>query len=72
MQTFHYFRKLPDTAIDLLDEATSRLRMKQQSMPEEISQLGRKILTLKIESKQRRISLFALGFCAMLPSAARG
>lgn len=44
-------RKLPDKAIDLLDEAGSRLRMQQESKPEAIADLERKILTRKIESE---------------------
>eukprot|EP00823_Brevimastigomonas_motovehiculus_P004069 TRINITY_DN2609_c0_g1_i1.p1 TRINITY_DN2609_c0_g1~~TRINITY_DN2609_c0_g1_i1.p1 ORF type:complete len:809 (-),score=209.98 TRINITY_DN2609_c0_g1_i1:146-2572(-) len=42
-------RKLPDSAIDLLDEAASRLRMQQESKPDEIAKLERSILTLRIE-----------------------
>jgi len=44
-------RKLPDKAIDLLDEACSRLRMQQESKPESIASLEREILTLKIEEE---------------------
>ncbi|GAB5364713.1 hypothetical protein AAMO2058_000993500 [Amorphochlora amoebiformis] len=44
-------RKLPDKAIDLLDEASSRLRMQQESKPEPIAVLEREILTLKIEQE---------------------
>lgn len=42
-------RFLPDKAIDLIDEAASRLRLQQESKPEEIETLERQILTLKIE-----------------------
>merc|ERR1712227_137826 len=42
-------RFLPDKAIDLMDEAASRLRLQQESKPEEIENLDRKIITLKIE-----------------------
>lgn len=42
-------RKLPDKAIDLLDEATAGLRMRQESKPESISALDRIILTLRLE-----------------------
>ncbi|MCH9853907.1 MAG: AAA family ATPase [Alphaproteobacteria bacterium] len=42
-------RFLPDKAIDLIDEATSRLRMEAQSKPEEIDELDRKIIQRKIE-----------------------
>jgi ATP-dependent Clp protease ATP-binding subunit ClpB len=42
-------RFLPDKAIDLVDEAASRLRMELDSMPTEIDQLQRQILQLEIE-----------------------
>ncbi|MEH3123720.1 MAG: ATP-dependent chaperone ClpB [Sphingomonas phyllosphaerae] len=42
-------RFLPDKAIDLMDEAASRLRMEVESKPEEIETLDRRILRLKIE-----------------------
>ena len=42
-------RFLPDKAIDLMDEAASRLRLQQESKPEEIENLDRRIITLKIE-----------------------
>ncbi len=42
-------RFLPDKAIDLVDEAASRLRMEIDSKPEEIDELDRKIIHLKIE-----------------------
>jgi ATP-dependent Clp protease ATP-binding subunit ClpB len=42
-------RFLPDKAIDLIDEASSRLRMEFDSKPEEIDELDRKIIQLKIE-----------------------
>jgi ATP-dependent Clp protease ATP-binding subunit ClpB len=42
-------RKLPDKAVDLLDEAASRLRMRQESKPEDVAILERQILTMKIE-----------------------
>jgi ATP-dependent Clp protease ATP-binding subunit ClpB len=42
-------RFLPDKAIDLVDEAASRLRMEVNSKPEEIDELDRKIVQLKIE-----------------------
>jgi ATP-dependent Clp protease ATP-binding subunit ClpB len=42
-------RFLPDKAIDLIDEAASRLRMEADSKPEEIDELDRKIIQLKIE-----------------------
>ncbi|RME62985.1 MAG: AAA family ATPase, partial [Alphaproteobacteria bacterium] len=42
-------RFLPDKAIDLMDEASSRLRMEVDSKPEEIERLDRRIIQLKIE-----------------------
>jgi ATP-dependent Clp protease ATP-binding subunit ClpB len=42
-------RFLPDKAIDLMDEAASRLRMQVDSKPEELDELDRKIIQLKIE-----------------------
>jgi len=42
-------RFLPDKAIDLMDEAASRLRMEVDSKPEEIDELDRRIIQLKIE-----------------------
>ncbi|MEE9301660.1 MAG: ATP-dependent chaperone ClpB [Alphaproteobacteria bacterium] len=44
-------RFLPDKAIDLIDEAASRLRMEVDSKPEEIDELDRKIIQLKIEQE---------------------
>ena len=42
-------RFLPDKAIDLMDEAAARLRMEVDSKPEEIDELDRRIVQLKIE-----------------------
>jgi ATP-dependent Clp protease ATP-binding subunit ClpB len=42
-------RQLPDKAIDLIDEAASRLRMEIESSPEEIDQLRRAVTRLKME-----------------------
>ena len=42
-------RFLPDKAIDLMDEAASRIRMDVESKPEEIEKLDRRIIQLKIE-----------------------
>ncbi len=42
-------RFLPDKAIDLVDEAAARLRMEVDSKPEEIDEIDRKIIQLKIE-----------------------
>ena len=42
-------RFLPDKAIDLMDEAAARLRMEVDSKPEELDELDRRIMQLKIE-----------------------
>ena len=42
-------RFLPDKAIDLVDEAASRLRMQIDSKPEELDELDRRVVQLKIE-----------------------
>ncbi|NLR40822.1 ATP-dependent chaperone ClpB [Novosphingobium sp. ERW19] len=42
-------RFLPDKAIDLMDEAASRIRMEVESKPEEIEKLDRRIIQMKIE-----------------------
>jgi ATP-dependent Clp protease ATP-binding subunit ClpB len=42
-------RYLPDKAIDLIDEAASRIRIEIDSMPQEIDELERKIIQLEIE-----------------------
>ncbi len=44
-------RFLPDKAIDLVDEASSRLRMQVDSKPEELDELDRRIIQLKIEQE---------------------
>jgi ATP-dependent Clp protease ATP-binding subunit ClpB len=44
-------RFLPDKAIDLMDEAASRLRMTLDSKPEDIDELDRRIIQLKIEKE---------------------
>ncbi|MGI4764685.1 MAG: ATP-dependent chaperone ClpB, partial [Janthinobacterium lividum] len=44
-------RFLPDKAIDLVDEAASRLRMQVDSKPEELDELDRRIVQLKIEAE---------------------
>ncbi|MDF1522075.1 MAG: AAA family ATPase, partial [Trueperaceae bacterium] len=61
-------RRLPDSAIDLVDEAASRLRVQLESLPEEIDGLRRRKLQLEVEqqalkgeddpeSRQRRLRL---------------
>ena len=44
-------RYLPDKAIDLIDEAASRIRIEIDSMPEEIDELERRIIQLEIEKQ---------------------
>ncbi len=44
-------RFLPDKAIDLMDEASARLRMQVDSKPEELDELDRRIIQLKIEAE---------------------
>ncbi|GBR06279.1 ATP-dependent chaperone ClpB [Acetobacter oeni] len=47
-------RFLPDKAIDLIDEASSRLRMQIDSKPEELDELDRRVIQLKIEREALR------------------
>ena len=47
-------RKLPDKAIDLIDEAGSNIRMEIDSMPEEMDRLERRLIQLKIEREALR------------------
>ncbi len=47
-------RFLPDKAIDLVDEAASRLRMQVDSKPEELDELDRRLIQLKIEREALR------------------
>ncbi len=47
-------RFLPDKAIDLMDEAASRLRMEVDSKPEEIDEIDRRLIQLKIEREALR------------------
>lgn len=42
-------RQLPDKAIDLIDEAASKIRMEIDSMPEEMDRLDRRLIQLKME-----------------------
>ncbi|PVA07886.1 ATP-dependent chaperone ClpB [Thalassorhabdomicrobium marinisediminis] len=48
-------RFLPDKAIDLVDEAASRLRMEVDSKPEELDALDRQIMQLQIEAEALRL-----------------
>ncbi|KAE8267438.1 hypothetical protein A4X09_0g4909 [Tilletia walkeri] len=63
-------RKMPDSAIDLVDEAASSLRLQQESKPEALEALERQLITMQIElvslktetdafSRDRRIALEA-------------
>lgn len=47
-------RQLPDKAIDLIDEAASRIRIEIDSNPEEIDRLERRLIQLKIEREALR------------------
>ncbi|NJN43039.1 MAG: ATP-dependent chaperone ClpB [Flammeovirgaceae bacterium] len=47
-------RFLPDKAIDLMDEAASKLRLEMDSVPEELDELNRKIMQLEIEREAIR------------------
>eukprot|EP01037_Dinobryon_pediforme_P014310 gene14310-14433_t len=47
-------RFLPDKAIDLVDEASARLRMQVDSKPEELDELDRRVIQLKIEQEALR------------------
>ena len=47
-------RFMPDKAIDLVDEAASRVRMEVDSKPEELDELDRRIIQLKIEREALR------------------
>ena len=44
-------RQLPDKAIDIIDEAASRIRVQMDSLPEELDRLGRQKLQLQVEHK---------------------
>ena len=47
-------RQLPDKAIDLMDEAASRIRMEIDSKPEELDRLERRLIQLKIQREMLR------------------
>jgi ATP-dependent Clp protease ATP-binding subunit ClpB len=47
-------RQLPDKAIDLIDEAASRIRMEMDSKPEEMDRLDRRVVQLKMEREALR------------------
>ncbi|HYE02954.1 MAG TPA: ATP-dependent chaperone ClpB [Phycisphaerales bacterium] len=50
-------RFLPDKAIDLIDEAASRLRLEYDSMPQELDELTRRLTQLEIERQALRLEL---------------
>ena len=45
---------MPDKAVDLIDEAASRLRMEQESKPEEVDRLDRRIVMNRMEMESLR------------------
>src|SRR6185369_3547095 len=47
-------RFLPDKAIDLIDEAASRLRIENDSMPQELDEIRRRVMQLQIEIEALR------------------
>lgn len=47
-------RRLPDSAVDLIDEAASRLKMQQESKPEQIDDLDHQLMSLRIEVEALR------------------
>lgn len=47
-------RRLPDKAIDLMDEAAARLRMERDSQPEELDEISRRLKQLQIEREAIR------------------
>lgn len=49
MKLTKFYRFLPDKAIDLVDEACSKLRLQQESKPEALENLDRQIMTIQIE-----------------------
>jgi len=48
-------RKLPDKAVDLIDEAASRLRIENDSLPSELDELRRRIMQLEIEREALKL-----------------
>ncbi len=63
-------RFLPDKAIDLVDEAASRLRIENDSMPTELDELRRRIMQLEIEREALKIE--TEGVKAARPDGAKG
>ena len=65
-------RFLPDKAIDLIDEAGSRLRMENDSMPTELDELRRRIMQLEIEREAVRLEAGQMGKSQIAKSAKDG
>ena len=62
-------RFLPDKAIDLIDEAASRVRIENDSMPAELDQIRRRIMQLQIEVEALRLEK---GFCVSQQQLGQG
>ena len=52
-------RRLPDSAIDLIDEACASIRVQLDSQPEVIEVLERKLLQLEVEEEMLKIEVRA-------------
>lgn len=63
-------RFLPDKAIDLMDEASARLRMQIDSLPEELDEISRKIKQLEIEREAIKLDNDELKMKAILAEIA--
>ncbi|MFO0859697.1 MAG: AAA family ATPase [Phycisphaerales bacterium] len=65
-------RFLPDKAIDLIDEAASRLRIENDSMPTELDELRRRIMQLELERETLRLEAAEMGKSQIGKSANEG
>ena len=65
-------RFLPDKAIDLIDEAASRLRIENDSMPTELDELRRRIMQLEIEREALKIETTGSGLSGQPAGDRRG
>ncbi|MFN9973469.1 MAG: ATP-dependent Clp protease ATP-binding subunit, partial [Phycisphaerae bacterium] len=65
-------RFLPDKAIDLIDEAASRLRIENDSMPTELDELRRRIMQLELERETLRLEAEEMGKAQSSKSATEG
>jgi ATP-dependent Clp protease ATP-binding subunit ClpB len=54
-------RFLPDKAIDLMDEATSRIAMELQSVPSEIDEVQRRLVQLELAGRQKTVCNISMG-----------